>query len=99
MGRCPGVKPLESLIPMGGGGQLTVVIENPPDFRFTENTGTSTATISLALGKYSYGEFVRVAFGDGESAGNGEVEKSEVVALEFQVSSVYYSSRALSLLA
>ena len=94
MGKCHGSVPLDSLVPMSGGGVITVVIDDPPDFKFVENgqvtsAGSSNAIISLALGTYSYGEFSRVAYGDGNPNGMGEVEKSERVALEFNVPQLF----------
>lgn len=93
MGKCGGVAPVDSLIPMFGGGFVIVVLENPPDFTFVENgdvaiSGTSTAMIALSLGN-GIGKFARVAYGDGKANKNGNVEKSARVALEFKIPELF----------
>ncbi|MFN9900291.1 MAG: hypothetical protein ACK55Z_16175, partial [bacterium] len=76
MGRCgDGSEPRDNLIPMTGGGVVTLQMENPPDFQFLESNGKSEAMIMLRLGTNSYGEFSRVAYGNGETK-DGKVEKS-----------------------
>jgi hypothetical protein len=86
MGRCgDGSEPRDNLIPMSGGGVVTLQMENPPNFQFLESNGTSVAMIMLRLGTNSYGEFSRVAYGNGETK-DGKVEKSDLVALEFAIS-------------
>jgi hypothetical protein len=86
MGRCgDGSEPLDNLIPMSGGGVVTLQMEDPPDFKFLESNGKSEAMIMLSLGTNSYGEFSRVAYGNGETK-DGKVDKSDLVALEFAIS-------------
>jgi hypothetical protein len=86
MGRCgDGSEPRDNLIPMSGGGVVTLQMENPPDFQFLESNGESEAMIMLRLGTNSYGEFSRVAYGNGETI-DGKVEKSDLVALEYAIS-------------
>jgi hypothetical protein len=54
MGRCSdGKEPVMNLVPLSGGGVLTVYVGNPPY--------KNTARTSLALGDSDYGEFIQVA--------------------------------------
>ena len=85
MGKCSdGSMPLDGLVPMSGGGVVTLQVTDPPDFRFVESNGVSEAMIMLALGTNNYAEFLRVAYGNGKNQ-DGEVEKSDLVALEFAI--------------
>jgi len=86
MGTCAGGKmPLENLLPFIGGGTMMITVENPPtNFRFDESSGFTGADMLLQLGGSSFGEFVRVAQGNGQTLG-GEVTASERVVLEFAI--------------
>ena len=86
MGTCGGGKtPLENLLPFIGGGTLVITVENPPaNLRFNESSGYTGADMLLHLGASSFGEFVRVAQGNGQAVG-GEVTASERVVLEFAI--------------
>jgi len=86
MGKCgDGTAPLKDLIPQTGGGVLVLSIDFPPrDFTYKEVDGSSPALISLALGSSGYGNFNRVAYGDGKLE-KGFVEKSASVALELSL--------------
>jgi len=86
MGTCGGGKtPLEKLLPFIGGGTIVITVENPPtNLRFNESSGYTGADMLLHLGGSSFGEFVRVAQGNGQAVG-GEVTASERVVLEFAI--------------
>ena len=88
MGKCAnGIAPLRNLIPTSGGGSVTIVVEHPPaDFIFRQSTGSSDATISLALGEGNYGQWSRVANGDGTVDSDGDtVRDSTRVSFEFTI--------------
>ena len=91
MGSCGGGKaPLENLVPMSGGGVMIVTMDNAPSsLLYHQINGTTTAKMVLALGDSNYGEFVRVAKGDGTVTANGYVANSNRVVLEFSIPALF----------
>lgn len=84
--QCPGgVKPREDLIPTGGRGTVTVVIDFPPEtIQFSQADGSLSCMISLS----SYGTFRRFVYGDGAS-NEGLISGSSRVAIEFNIPDLF----------
>ena len=85
--------PLRNLLPLSGGGTVTVLVRDPPaNLAFKKVDGTSDDMLTLALGS-SFGEFKRIAYGDGETDENSErTVQSTIVAIEFDIPELYSAS-------
>jgi len=89
MGKCGGDEaPLENVLPLSGRGTMVITVDNPPNVMFHERDGSTQARMLLALGASSFGNFARVAQGDGMSI-EGMVTGSERVVLEFAIPELF----------
>jgi hypothetical protein len=89
MGRCGDKsEPLIDLLPLSGGGTVTVLVKDPPAIVFNKADGSSSDMIGLALGDSSYGTFKRVAYGNGATHGD-KIVNSTLIAVEFDIPDLY----------
>ena len=80
-----GRAPLHDLIPLTGGGTMTIIVDFPPAaLEFSEDNGASSSQISLSIDSLLIVQFRRIAHGDGES-NERIMRKSTRVAIEFEI--------------